>query len=113
MLALKTVLASADSIPVLIFDEIDVNIGGETALIVGQELKKLGDSHQVLCISHLPQVAACADTHYKVEKSVSKGRTFTEITEMTGPSRKTEIARMLGGGTAASKHAGEMLKESE
>jgi DNA repair protein RecN (Recombination protein N) len=110
MLALKTVLASADSIPVLIFDEIDVNIGGETALIVGQELKKLGDSHQVLCISHLPQVAACADTHYKVEKSVSKGRTFTEIAEMTGSTRKMEIARMLGGGAAAAKHAEEMLK---
>jgi DNA repair protein RecN (Recombination protein N) len=113
MLALKTVLASADSIPVLIFDEIDVNIGGETASIVGQELKKLGNSHQVLCISHLPQVAAYAGTHYKVEKSVSKGRTFTKIAEMAGTSRKTEIARMLGGGTAASKHAGEMLKESE
>jgi DNA repair protein RecN (Recombination protein N) len=109
MLALKTVLASADSIPVLIFDEIDVNIGGETASIVGQELRKLGDSHQVLCISHLPQVAACADTHYKVEKSVSKGRTFTEIEAMSGPARKKEIARMLGGGNAASKHAEEML----
>ena len=109
MLALKTVLASADSIPVLIFDEIDVNIGGETASIVGQELRKLGDSHQVLCISHLPQVAACADTHYKVEKSVSKGRTFTEIEAMSGPARKKEIARMLGGGNAATKHAEEML----
>ena len=112
MLALKTVLASADSIPVLIFDEIDVNIGGETASIVGQELRKLGDSHQVLCISHLPQVAACADTHYKVEKSVSKGRTFTEISEMSGTSRKTEIARMLGAGPAATRHAEEMLRQS-
>lgn len=111
MLALKTVLASADSIPVLIFDEIDVNIGGETASIVGQELRKLGDSHQVLCISHLPQVAACADTHYKVEKSVSKGRTFTGIEEMSGTARKKEIARMLGGGPAAAKHAEEMLKK--
>jgi DNA repair protein RecN (Recombination protein N) len=64
----------------------------------------------VLCISHLPQVAACADTHYKVEKSVSKGRTFTEIAEMTGTARKTEIARMLGGGKAALKHAEEILR---
>ncbi len=110
MLALKTVLSAADSIPVLVFDEIDVNIGGETAMIVGQELKGLGDSHQVLCISHLPQVAACADTHYSVEKSVAKGRTFTAISVLTGADRKSEIARMLGGGKAAEKHAEEMLK---
>jgi DNA repair protein RecN (Recombination protein N) len=109
MLALKTVLSSADSIPVLVFDEIDVNIGGETAMIVGQELKALGVSHQVLCISHLPQVAACADTHYSVEKSVVKGRTFTAIAELKGSDRKSEISRMLGGGKAAEKHAEEML----
>ncbi|MFZ2658251.1 MAG: DNA repair protein RecN [Victivallales bacterium] len=110
MLALKTVLSAADSIPVLVFDEIDVNIGGETAMIVGQELKALGDSHQVLCISHLPQVAACADTHYSVEKSVVKGRTFTAIIELKNSDRKSEIARMLGGGKAAEKHAEEMLR---
>ncbi|OGV41766.1 MAG: DNA repair protein RecN [Lentisphaerae bacterium GWF2_49_21] len=109
MLALKTVLSSADSIPVLVFDEIDVNIGGETAMIVGQELKALGSSHQVLCISHLPQVAACADTHYSVEKSVVKGRTFTAVSELKDTDRKSEIARMLGGGKAAEKHAEEML----
>ncbi len=109
MLALKTVLSSADSIPVLVFDEIDVNIGGETAMIVGQELKALGNSHQVLCISHLPQVAACADTHYSVEKSVSKGRTFTAVSVLSGTDRKSEIARMLGGGKAAEKHAEEMI----
>jgi DNA repair protein RecN (Recombination protein N) len=111
MLALKTVLAGADSIPILLFDEIDVNIGGETASVVGEELKKLATSHQVLCISHLAQVAASADNHYRVEKSVSKGRTSTGITLLDKKARAQELGRMLGGTSGALTHAKELLKK--
>ena len=110
MLALKTVLADADSVPVLVFDEIDVNIGGKTALTVGKELKALSRTHQLFCISHLPQVAAAADRHYKVEKIVKNGRTLTSITLLELDQRKEEISRMLGGGKAAGKHAEELIK---
>ena len=108
MLALKTVLAASDSVPVLVFDEIDVNIGGITATTVGKELGKLGETHQVLCITHLPQVAAMADNHLKVDKEVSGGRTFTSIVALDGKGRVKEIARMLGGSVAAEKHAEEL-----
>ncbi|MBN1865132.1 MAG: DNA repair protein RecN [Victivallales bacterium] len=113
MLALKAVLASADSIPVLVFDEIDVNIGGETAAAVGLELRKLGKSHQLLCISHLPQVAVAAERHFKVEKSVHGGRTFATVGNLDRNERLLEIARMLGGGKPAEKHAAELLKSME
>jgi DNA repair protein RecN (Recombination protein N) len=109
MLALKTVIAESDSVPVLIFDEIDVNIGGKTAGVVGEELKKLGKTHQLICISHLPQVAANADSHFKVDKSISKKRTFTEIQKLDKVGQKEEITRMLGGGKAAEAHASELL----
>jgi DNA repair protein RecN (Recombination protein N) len=110
MLALKTILAAADATPVLIFDEIDVNIGGETAVRVGAELRQLGRHHQVLCISHLAQVAARADAHFQVSKTVRKNRTFTEVQLLEGKNRTSEIARMLGGGQAALDHAQELLK---
>jgi len=109
MLALKTVLADSDSVPILIFDEIDVNIGGETASIVGSELKKLGKTHQLISISHLPQVAANADSHFKVEKFVNNNMTFTKITPLNIEDRKIEITRMLGGSNAATNHAKELL----
>jgi DNA repair protein RecN (Recombination protein N) len=109
MLALKTVIADADSIPVLVFDEIDVNIGGETAAVVGQKLKDLSKSHQLLCISHLPMVAACADRHYKVQKSVTDERTISKIELLDQKGRLGEITRMLGGGSAAEKHAEKLL----
>lgn len=109
MLSLKTVLADADAVPILVFDEIDVNIGGKTAVTVGQELKKLSNSHQLFCISHLPQVAAAADRHYKVDKAVKDGRTLTSIDLLTETDRQEEITRMLGGGNAAGKHAAELL----
>lgn len=108
MLALKTVLADADDVPVLLFDEIDVNIGGETANQVGCELKALAASRQVLCISHLAQVAACADRHYTVEKEVLDGRTYSKITLLDRKARLNELARMLGGGKAALAHAREL-----
>lgn len=109
MLALKTVLADADAVPILVFDEIDVNIGGKTAVTVGRELKKLGNSHQLFCISHLPQVAAAADRHYRVDKAVQGGRTLTSIELLSQSDRQEEITRMLGGGKAAQKHAEELL----
>jgi len=110
MLALKRVLATADDVPILIFDEIDVNIGGETAAVVGAELRELGETHQVLCISHLPQVAAAADRHYLVDKEVKKDRTYTRTKLLETTSRQTEIGRMLGGGKAALDHAKKLLK---
>jgi DNA repair protein RecN (Recombination protein N) len=116
MLALKTVLAAEDEIPVLIFDEVDANVGGETAHAVGEKMKQIAARRQVLCITHLPQVAAPADAHYVVTKQIREGRTISEIRLLDKKSRVTELARMLGapgGGTqgdAARKHAEALLK---
>ena len=109
MLALKTVLADADSLPILVFDEIDVNIGGETANQVGLELKALGRKHQVLCISHLAQVAAQSDAHYMVQKEVVGNRTCSRIARLDREARVKELGRMLGGGKAAAAHAKELI----
>lgn len=97
MLAIKTTLAEVDEVPILIFDEVDANVGGETASQVGRKLRGLGRSHQVLCITHLPQVAACGNTHYRVVKDVKEGRTVAQLTELDTKARVREIARMLGG----------------
>ena len=111
MLALKTVLASEDQIPVLVFDEVDANVGGETANAVGEKMKQIAAKRQVLCITHLPQVAAPADAHYVVTKQVKEGRTISEIALLEKKSRVTELARMLGGQSeAARKHAEALLK---
>ena len=111
MLALKTVLAVEDEIPVLIFDEVDANIGGETANAVGEKMKQIAARRQVLCITHLPQVAAPADAHYVVTKQVKDGRTISEIRLLDKKSRVTELARMLGGQSeAARKHAETLIK---
>jgi DNA repair protein RecN (Recombination protein N) len=111
MLALKTVLAAEDEIPVLIFDEVDANIGGETANAVGEKMKQIAAKRQVFCITHLPQVAAPADAHYVVTKQVKNGRTISEISLLDKKSRVTELARMLGGQSdAARKHAAALLK---
>jgi DNA repair protein RecN (Recombination protein N) len=111
MLALKTVLAAEDEIPVLVFDEVDANVGGETANAVGEKMKQIAAKRQVLCITHLPQVAAPADAHYVVTKQVKAGRTLSEITLLDKPARVTELARMLGGQSeAARKHAAALLK---
>jgi DNA repair protein RecN (Recombination protein N) len=101
MLAVKTTLAEVDEIPILIFDEVDANVGGETAGQVGKKLRGLGRSHQVLCITHLPQVAAQGQSHFAVEKRVKQNRTFTELTRLEGVARQRELARMLGGQTEA------------
>src|SRR5688572_32284224 len=105
MLALKTVLAAQDSIPLLVFDEVDANVGGETAVAVGEKMRQIGEQRQVLCITHLAQVAAAASTHFVVTKEVKNGRTISDIVRVEGKERIDELARMLGGGSAARKHA--------
>ncbi len=115
MLSLKSVLAGKDLIPILVFDEIDVNIGGETALSVGRKLKSLSKTHQVICITHLPQIASMADTHFSIEKSVEKDRTSTGIKKLSKEKRVEEIARMLGGKSITSvslTHARELLENA-
>ncbi len=97
MLALKSILADTDHVPVLIFDEIDTGVGGAVAATIGKRLRELGRYHQVLCITHLPQVASQAQHHLSVEKSEVKGRTVATVRSLTGISREGEIARMLGG----------------
>ena len=111
MLALKTVLAAEDQIPVLVFDEVDANVGGETANAVGEKMQQIAQKRQVLCITHLPQVAAPASAHYVATKQVKAGRTISEITLLDPKERVTELARMLGGQTdAARKHAEALLE---
>ncbi len=103
MLALKTVLAETDQVPVLVFDEIDTGVGGAVAAAMGTRLKKLGSFHQVFCITHLPQVASQADHHWLVEKGQDTRRTTTSVRLLNGMGREGEIARMLGGETITKK----------
>ena len=111
MLALKTVLAAEDRIPVLVFDEVDANVGGETAHAVGEKMQQIAEKRQVLCITHLAQVAAPATAHYVSTKQVKGGRTVSQIELIEGDARVTELARMLGGQTQATRrHAEELLK---
>lgn len=116
MLAIKTVLANVDQIPVLVFDEIDTGVGGDVAAGMGQRLRVLGKSHQVLCLTHLPQIASKGTQHFLVEKRVEKKRTTIVVTPLSGTARKREIARMLGGEqltVAVEKAAAEMLSASK
>ena len=111
MLALKTVLADVDQVPLLVFDEVDANVGGETANAVGEKMRQIARNRQVLCITHLPQVAAHATTHYVATKEAKAGRTTSEIRLLNEGDRVTELARMLGGQTeAARKHAKALLR---
>ena len=112
MLALKTVLAEADFIPILIFDEIDANIGGETATKVADEIALLAANKQILCISHLAQIASRASVQFNVSKESQGEATFTHIRRLDHAGRVKEIARMLGGGDAAAKLAAKMLAET-
>jgi DNA repair protein RecN (Recombination protein N) len=110
MLALKSALADQDDVPVLIFDEIDANVGGEIATKVAMKMRELGQSRQVLCITHLPQVAAAASRHFVVTKEIRGERTRTLLVEANGRSREEEIARMLGGSSkSAIAHARTLL----
>jgi DNA repair protein RecN (Recombination protein N) len=112
MLALKTVLAEEDEIPVLVFDEIDANVGGQTAAAVGEKMRRIARRRQVICITHLPAVAAAAQSHFVVAKRVEGGRTVSEITLLGEANRTDEMARMLGGpAEAARRHAEAMLAQ--
>ena len=97
MLAIKTVLADTDDIPTLIFDEIDTGISGRTAQKVSEKMAVIGQHRQVLCITHLPQIAAMADTHFEIEKHVEGTETITQIHPLEGEKSVRELARLLGG----------------
>ncbi len=103
MLAIKTVLADTDDIPTLIFDEIDTGISGRTAQKVSERLSYIGRKHQVLCITHLPQIAAMADTHFEIRKSVENGTTSTKIQKLNEQEQTGELARLLGGAEITEK----------
>ena len=112
MLAVKAVVAAHDATPVLVFDEIDSNIGGEVGRAVGEKLRTVAAHHQVVAITHLPQSAVYGDRHFAVAKAVSGGRTRSGVTELAGEARVAEIARMLGGTSLTSvveQHARELL----
>ena len=111
MLALKSALAGQETVPLLVFDEIDANVGGEIANAVGRKMRRLGRKHQVICISHLPQVACCADRHFVVTKETREDRTLSSLVETAGEQRVAELARMLGGKSASAlSHARELLE---
>jgi DNA repair protein RecN (Recombination protein N) len=113
MLALKKVLAGPSGVPSMVFDEVDSGIGGGIAEVVGRKLREVAEGRQVLCITHLAQIAAMADLHYAVSKGENKGRTTTTVRQLSGDERVDEVARMLGGMTiteATKRHAEEMIK---
>jgi len=115
-LAVKQVLAQVDETPTLVFDEIDTGIGGRSADPVGRSLWVLAREHQVLCVTHLPQIAAYADTHYRIAKRERDGRTVTEILRLSRAERETELAQMIGGpdgGNASRLSARELLDRAE
>ena len=103
MLALKTILAESDQVPVLIFDEVDAGVGGAVAEVMGTRLRDLGRHHQVLCVTHLPQVASQAQAHYLVEKEIRQGRTVTQVRLLKPKEREEEVARMLAGVTVTKR----------
>ena len=113
MLAVKSALAEQDAVPLLIFDEIDANVGGEIATAVGAKMASLARAHQVVTITHLPQVASQAATHFVVTKEVADGRTRSLLEPVEGEARVAELARMLGGKSkSALEHARALLAES-
>jgi DNA repair protein RecN (Recombination protein N) len=115
MLALKVVLAATDAVPVLIFDEVDVGIGGKTADTVGKKLRQVSRTRQVLCVTHLPQIAAYADQHFRVEKREDDGRTATTVAALIKNDRVREVARMLGGESVTDtslQHALELITQA-
>ena len=114
MLALKTILSDADATPTLIFDEIDSGISGRSGQVVGEKLWQLTHNHQIICITHLPQIAAFADTHYNVNKQILDDRTITIVNELRPEQRAREIAHIMGGSVTefSMKSAEEMLARS-
>ena len=115
MLALKVVLAATDAVPVLVFDEVDAGIGGRTADTVGKKLREVARTRQVLCVTHLPQIAAYADQHFRVEKREGRGRTATTVVALVRGDRVREVARMLGGESVTNtslQHARELITQA-
>jgi DNA repair protein RecN (Recombination protein N) len=115
MLAVKSLVLAPGEIPTLLFDEVDAGIGGGVAEIVGKKLKRVAASHQVICVTHLPQIAALADTHHVVVKELDRGRMSTTVKQLKGTERVDEVARMLGGIKITDKtrhHAEEMVRGS-
>ena len=109
MLAIKTILASSDRIPSLVFDEIDAGISGQVATTVGKSMKELAQKHQIICITHLPQITAFADFHFKVSKYVKDGRTYTEVKKLNESEKVSEIADLIGG----KQKSAELIKTAE
>jgi DNA repair protein RecN (Recombination protein N) len=112
MLALKSILSAADATPTLVFDEVDVGVGGRSGQVVGEKLWRLADNHQVLVITHLPQIAAFADAHYRIAKGEHAGRVVSRVDVVAGAERVEELAAMLDGlpiTPAARASAQEML----
>jgi DNA repair protein RecN (Recombination protein N) len=112
MLAIKNVLAQADRIPTLIFDEIDQGIGGRVGMVVGRKLWDLGRQHQVLCVTHLPQLAAFGDQHWRVAKQVRDGRTETLVGSLAGADRLLELAQMMGDVSEGTRQSAQELINS-
>lgn len=116
MLALKSILSEADMTPTLVFDEVDVGVGGRSGGVVGEKLWGLTRSHQVLCITHLPQIAAFADNHFKITKQVAGDRTRTQVDELAGSDQEYEIAAMIAGAPPSQpsmENARDMMRETE
>jgi DNA repair protein RecN (Recombination protein N) len=114
MLAIKSILSTADAVPILIFDEIDAGISGRAGQVVGAKLWRLARGHQVICVTHLPQIAALGDSHFRVAKQVTGERTTTVVEALSGPARVAEIGQLLGGtaSRAASANAADLLARS-
>jgi len=111
LLAVKSALAKQDAVPLLVFDEIDANVGGNIAEAVGRKMAALGATHQVIAITHFPQVASLAKSHFVVTKEIQGGHTKSQIAEISGEERVEELARMLGGSAASAReHAKSLLK---
>ena len=116
MLALKSLQSVDHRSKTLVFDEVDAGIGGQTAHVLGQRLKKLSRQNQVICVTHLPQIASCADHHFFIEKKVEGNRTVTQVTRLAAKDRVHEIARMISGDhqtESVLKHAAELIKKAK
>ena len=113
MLAMKNVMAEQDSVPTMIFDEVDAGVSGRAAQKVAVKLKSVSRNKQVLCVTHLPQIAAMADTHLLISKAARSGRTYTSVMPLDLEGRKRELARIIGGANITEttlKSAEEMLR---
>ncbi len=116
MLALKNILAEQDQIPLLIFDEIDLGISGQIASAVGKSIQELAQTHQIICITHLPQIASFGNSHYRVDKIIKDGRTFTQVQSLFGEERVEEVANLIGGKKLSDEiiqSAKQLLREAE